>query len=165
MALETAATELVLTGVTLVDAISEMSSASTRSNNYNREATALKMNAKAEEYAAEMAYQEGSLSESMTRLQGRENISSGVAAMSAFGNIGTSAQSAIREGAFNLDKDLAAIRYKYYNEAIQHKNQAKIYRYNADTLKENAKDAKLSGFLGVATAIGSGALTGYRLGL
>lgn len=163
MAAETAS--LVLAGATIVDRIAEIDKASTDARNYKSDATALRLNAQQERYAAEMAYQEGSLNASMARLQGRENISAGAAAMSAMGNVGTSAQSAIREGAFNLDKDLAAIRYKYYNEAIQHKNQAKIYEYNAKVAERNAEDARLSGFLNMVSTIGGGALTGYKLGL
>ena len=163
MAAETAG--LVLTGTTIVNGIAEIDKASTDARNYKSDATALRMNAQQERYAAEMAYAEGSLNASMARIQGRENISAGAAAMSAMGNVGTSAQSAIREGAFNLDKDLAAIRYKYYNEAIQHKNQAKVYEYNAEVAERNAKDAKISGFLNMVSAIGGGALTGYKLGI
>lgn len=163
MAAETAG--LVLAGTTIVNGIAEIDKASTDARNYKSDANALRINAQQERYAAEMAYQEGSLNASMARLQGRENISSGVAAMSAMGNVGTSAQSAIREGAFNLDKDLAAIRYKYYNEAIQHKNQAKVYEYNAEVAERNAEDARLSGFLNMVSTIGGGALTGYKLGL
>lgn len=163
MAAETAS--LVLAGTTIVNSIAEIDKASTDARNYKSDAEALRINAQQERYAAEMAYQEGSLNTSMARLQGRENISAGVAAMSAMGNVGTSAQSAIREGAFNLDKDLAAIRYKYYNEAIQHKNQAKVYERNAEIAERNAEDARLSGFLNMVSSIGGGALTGYKLGL
>lgn len=163
MAAETAS--LVLAGTTIVNSIAEIDKASTDARNYKSDANALRINAQQERYAAEMAYQEGSLNASMARLQGRENISSGVAAMSAMGNVGTSAQSAIREGAFNLDKDLAAIRYKYYNEAIQHKNQAKVYEYNAEVSERNAKDAKISGFLNAVTSVGQSVLGGYKLGI
>lgn len=154
-----------LAGSVIVDSIAAMDESSTNARNYRSQARAYRMNAQQERYAAEMAYAEGSLNSSMVRLQGRENIAAGTAVMSAMGNVGTSAQAAIREGAFNLDKDLAAIRYKYYNEAIQHKNQAVIYEHNAKILDKNAEDAQLSGFLGMVSSITGGALTGYKLGL
>lgn len=156
---------MILAGKTIVDGIASIDEANTKARNYSSDATAMRMNAQQEKYAAEMAYTEGSLNASMTRLQGRENIAAGTAAMSAMGNVGTSAQAAIREGAFNLDKDLAAIRYKYYNEAIQHKNQAKVYEHNAKIADKNAKDAKISGFLGALKSIGNSALEGYTLGV
>ena len=155
---------VALIGSTIVDSIAAADKASTDKRNYESQARAYRMNAQQERYAAEMAYTEGSLNASMARLQGRENIASGAATMSALGNVGTSAQAAIRKGAFNLDKDLAAIRYRYYNEATQHKNQAKIYEENARILEKNADDAKISGFLGVVSSIAEGAITGYKLG-
>ena len=156
---------MILAGKSLVDGIASIDQANTTASNYSSDAMALRINAQQERYAAEMAYAEGSLNASMARMKGRENIAAGTAAMSAMGNVGTSAQSAIREGAFNLDKDLAAIRYKYYNEAIQHKNQAKVYEYNANIAEKNAKDAKISGFLGALTSVAGTALSGYQLGV
>lgn len=155
----------ITAGKTIVDAVANIDSASTASSNYLTDAAALRFNAEQERTAARQAYQEGSLASSMQRLTGRENIASGVAAMSASGNVGTSAQSAIREGAFNLDKDLAAIRYKYYSEASGHKKQAEIYDYNAKVAEKNAKDAKLSGFLGAVTSVAGNALSAYSLGI
>ena len=156
---------MILAGKAVVDGIASIDEANTKARNYSSDAAAMRINAQQEKHAAEMAYTEGSLNASMTRMQGRENIAAGTAAMSAMGNVGTSAQAAIREGAFNLDKDLAAIRYKYYNEAIQHKNQAKVYEYNANIAEKNAKDAKISGFLGALKSIGNTALEGYTLGV
>ena len=156
---------MILAGKSLVDGIASIDEANTVARNYRSEADALRINAQQERYAAEMAYAEGSLNASMTRMQGRENIAAGTAVMAAMGNVGTSAQSAIREGAFNLDKDLAAIRYKYYNEATIHKTQARIYEHNAKIVEKNAKDAKISGFLGAASNIGSNILNAYSLGV
>lgn len=156
---------MILAGKSLVDGIASIDEANTVARNYRSEADALRINAQQERYAAEMAYAEGSLNASMTRMQGRENIAAGTAAMAAMGNVGTSAQSAIREGAFNLDKDLAAIRYKYYNEATIHKTQARIYEHNAKIAEKNAKDAKISGFLGAASNVGSNILNAYSLGV
>ena len=160
-----AAEAAIMAGATIVDSIASLDKASTNASNYKSQAQAYRINAQQERYAAEMAYTEGSLNASMARLQGRENIAAGTAAMSAMGNVGTSTQSAIREGAFNLDKDLAAIRYKYYNEAIQHKNQAKVYEYNAKIAEKNAKDAKISGFLDMLSAVGGNAIKAFDLGI
>lgn len=154
----------ILAGSAIVNSIASMDKANTDAANYNADADAYRFNAQQERLAAEQAYQEGSLNASMTRLQGRENIAAGTAAMSAMGNVGTSAQAAIREGAFNLDKDLSAIRYKYYSEATQHKNLAAMYEYNAKVAEKNAKDAKISGFLGGVSALMGGAIKGYDLG-
>lgn len=154
----------ILIGKTIVDGVASIDAADTAASNYSAQAEAMRYNARQERIAAEMAYGEGSLNASMVRMQGRENIASGVAAMGASGNVGTSAQSAIREGAFNLDKDLAAIRYRYYNEAIGHKNQAIILEHNARIMEKNARDAKISGFLGAATSVASNALGAYQLG-
>lgn len=122
-------------------------------------------NATQSRYAAEQAYQESSLNASMTALQGRRDIASGAAAMSAAGNIGTSAQTAVREGAFNLDKDLAALRWKYTNEATQHKNQAKIYDYNASIARRNRNNAVISSFLSPVASLGNSVVTAYGMGL
>lgn len=154
----------ILIGSAIVDSVASMEKANSMASNYKADADAHRFNAQQERWAAEQAYQEGSLNASMTRLQGRENIAAGTAAMSAMGNVGTSAQAAIREGAFNLDKDLSAIRYKYYSEATQHKNQAAMYEYNAKVAEKNAKDAKISGFLGGVSSLLGGATKGYGLG-
>lgn len=121
-------------------------------------------NKKQERYAATQAYQEGSLNHTMTALAGRRDIASGAAAMSASGNIGTSAQTAIREGAFNLDKDLAAMDYRYANEAIQHRNLARGYQYNAKIAKSNRTQGIISSFLAPAVDIAGGAVTWYGKG-
>ena len=154
----------ILVGSAIVDSVASMEKANSMASNYNADADAYRFNAQQERWAAEQAYQEGSLNASMTRLQGRENIAAGTAAMSAMGNVGTSAQAAIREGAFNLDKDLSAIRYKYYSEATQHKNLAAMYEYNAKVAEKNAKDAKISGFLGGVSSLVGGVAKGYGLG-
>lgn len=124
-----------------------------------------KYNAQQSRYAATQAFQEGSLNSSMAALSGRRDIASGAAAMSAAGNIGTSAQSAIREGAFNLDKDLGALRWRYGNEAIQHLNRAKIYDFNANVARMNRDNARISMFLAPATAAANMAVTGYGYGM
>lgn len=121
-------------------------------------------NAQQERYAAIQAYQEGSLNKSMTALAGRRDIASGAAAMSAAGNIGTSAQAAIREGAFNLDKDIAAMDYRYDNEAIQHRNLARAYEYNASIAKRNRNMGIISSFLSPMTDIFGGVVKGYSDG-
>lgn len=124
-----------------------------------------KYNAQQSRYAATQAFQESSLNSTMTALAGRRDIASGAAALSAAGNIGTSAQTAIREGAFNLDKDLAALRWRYGNEAIQHLNTAKMYDFNADVARMNRKNAKISMFLAPANAAANSLVSAYGYGM
>lgn len=125
-----------------------------------------KYNAQQSRYAAAQAYQEGSLAVSQKTAEGRQNIASGEAAMSAAGNIGTSAQSALMHGYFNLSKDVSAIDYKYSNEAIQHKSRAAMYEYNADIYEINRKNRVISSWLGATTSLtAGGAQAAYYRGL
>lgn len=151
------------TGLAL-ESVSSFMSGMTSSMNADADMHAMRYNAQQERYAATQAYQEGSLNKSMTALAGRQNIASGAAAMSAAGNIGTSAQSAIRQGAFNLDKDLAAMDYRYANEAIQHRNLARNYDYSASVMKGNRNQAFISSFLSPAITMFGGATRAYEKG-
>ena len=65
----------------------------------------------------------------------------------------------------NLEKDLAAISYKYTNESIQKKNAAAIQRYNAKIRKRGRTNALIGGLLNTgSTALGA-AVTAAGLGL
>lgn len=147
-----------------LQAVSSFMSGQTAVRNYDTEVAENRYNAMQERYAARQAYQEKSLNSSLTALNGRQDIAAGAAAMSAAGNIGTSAQTAVRQSAFNLDKDLAALDYKYANEAIQHKNLARMYDYNAGVAKRNKRDAQISSFLSPLISLTGSAAYGYSKG-
>lgn len=112
-----------------------------------------KINAQQSRYAAEQAYQEGAMAVNQTTDAARKEIASGVAGMSASGNIGTSAQAALMQGYFNLGKDVSAINYKYGNEARQHKNKAAMLEYNAEISEINRKNRITSSWLKAGTEI------------
>lgn len=116
-----------------------------------------KMNAQQSRYAARQAYQEGAMAINQQTDAARKEIATGVASMSAAGNIGTSAQAALMQGYFNLGKDVSALKYKYSNEAIQHINRANILDYNADISESNRKNRILSSWLSAGTSLVSGA--------
>lgn len=116
-----------------------------------------KMNAQQSRYAARQAYQEGAMAINQQTDAARKEIATGVASMSAAGNIGTSAQAALIQGYFNLGKDVSALKYKYGNEAIQHINRANILDYNAGISESNRKNRILSSWLGAGTSLVSGA--------
>ena len=115
-----------------------------------------RINAQQERWAAEQAYQEGAMAVNQATDSARKEIATGVASMSAANNIGTSAQAALMQGYFNLGKDVSAINYKYGNEAIQHKNKAKILEYNSKVSEDNRKNRILSSYLSASTSFVSG---------
>ena len=123
-----------------------------------------KINAQQSRYAAEQAYQEGAMSVNQATLSARQEIGTGKAAMSAFGNIGTSAQAAIVQSYMNLGKDVSAINYKYGNEARQYKNKAAMLEYNAEISEINRKNRITSSWLKsgleIAETFGSAAAMG-----
>lgn len=121
-----------------------------------------RINAQQELWAAEQAYQEGAMAVNMATDSARKEIATGVAGMSAAGNIGTSAQSALMQGYFNLGKDVSAINYKYGNEAIVHKNRATMFDYNATVLEKNRKSRILSSWLSAGTSLAGGLATGMH---
>lgn len=119
-----------------------------------------RINAQQERWAAEQAYAEGAMAVNQASDAAAKEISTGVASMSAAGNIGTSAQSAITQGYFNLGKDISAINYQYGNKATQHKNQAAMLEYNSRISESNRKNRIISSYLGAATSFASGMATG-----
>lgn len=126
-------------------------------------------NAKQLDYAADMALAERSTTINQQLARGRADIASGQEAMSSAGNVGSSAQSQVFGSVLNLEKDLAAISYKYTNEAIQKKNAAAVQRYNAEIHKRGRTNALIGGLLNIgSTVAGSGLLAakaGYIGGL
>lgn len=123
-----------------------------------------RINAQQERWAAEQAYQEGAMAVNQQTDSAQKEIATGVAAMSAAGNIGTSAQSAIMQGYFNLSKDVSAINYKYGNEAIQHKNKANMLEYNSAISEANRKNRILSSYLSAGKSLVSGVAMGAYYG-
>ena len=109
-----------------------------------------KINAQQSRWAAEQAYAEGAMAVNQQTDAAIKEIAQGVNAMSAAGNVGTSAQAALLQGYFNLGKDVSAINYKYDNEAIQHKNAAAVADYNAKIAEKNRKNRIISQWIGLA---------------
>ena len=95
--------------------------------------------------------------------RGRADIATGQEAMSSAGNVGSSAQSQVFGSAMNLEKDLAAISYKYTNESIQKNNAAAIQRYNAKIHKRGRTNALIGGLIGTAAGTTGSVLTGLSL--
>ena len=110
--------------------------------------------------AQKQAYQEESLNATQRYRAGRHDLAEGTNMMSAMGNIGTSAQSALFEGAFNLSEDLSALRYKYDAEAAKHGTQANMYGKNAEMADYNRKMGVLASSIKTTGAIASG-VTSY----
>lgn len=123
-----------------------------------------RINAQQERWAAEQAYQEGTMAVNQATDSARKEIAGGVASMSASNNVGTSAQAALMQGYFNLGKDVSAINYKYGNEAIQHKNKAKMLEYNSTVSEANRKNRILSSYLSAGTSFVSGLAMGVHYG-
>lgn len=123
-----------------------------------------KLNAQQARYAAAQAYQEGAMAVNQTTDSARKEIASGVAGMSAAGNIGTSAQAAIVQAYSNLSKDISAINYKYGNEAIQHKNRAAALEYSAKVSESNRKNRVLSSWIKAGASVVDGFVKAAYLG-
>ena len=81
--------------------------------------------------------------------------------MAGNGNIGTSAESALRGGYFNLAEDLSALRYKYGAEAAGHGTAALNYKYNAKIAKNNRKVGVLASGINTVSSAANGYL-GYK---
>lgn len=120
-------------------------------------------NAEQLENDAAMALAERSTAINQQLARGRADIATGQEAMSSAGNVGSSAQSQVFGSSMNLEKDLAAISYKYTNEAIQKKNAAAIQRYNAKIHKHGRTNALIGGLIGTAAGTTGSVLTGLSL--
>lgn len=85
------------------------------------------------------AYQEESLNRTQRYRAGRHDLATGANTLAGMGFIGTSAESAYREGAFNLAEDLSALKYKYDAEAAKYGTQAKMYGQHARMARHNRR--------------------------
>lgn len=113
-------------------------------------------------------YIEESLNSTQRYRAGRHDLATGANMMAAMGNIGTSAESAYREGAFNLAEDLSALKYKYDVEAANYGTQANMYDQHAKMAAYNRRMGLLASSINVASTAASGAynymdMKGYRL--
>ena len=120
-------------------------------------------NAEQLENDAAMALAERATAINQQLARGRADIATGQEAMSSAGNVGSSAQSQVCGSAMNLEKDLAAISYKYTHESIQKKNAAAIQRYNAKIHKRGRTNALIGGLIGTAAGTTGSVLTGLSL--
>lgn len=115
--------------------------------------------------AQKQAFQEESLNSSQHYRRVRHEMAEGQNLMGAFGNIGTSAESASRGGYFNLAEDLSALRYKYGAEAAGHKTAALNYKYNANVAKKNRRMGVLASGINVTGAAAKGVSGMYDAGV
>lgn len=155
----------LLIGSAVIGVVSSMKKAE---NEMAQQDTAQKealFNAQQLEYAAKQAYWERSTSVSQQIDKGLKDIAEGRAKMASAGNIGPSAESNVIGSAMNLDQDLSAIYYRYTNEAIQKKNLARAYKYNANVYAKNRTNALIGGLLDSGTTVANTGLQGYKLGL
>lgn len=120
-----------------------------------------KINAAQELEAQKQAFQEESLNSTQHYRAVRHEMASGQNLMSGAGNIGTSAESALRGGYFNLSEDLSALRYRYGAEAAGHKTAALNYTYNAGVAKKNRRIGVLASGINTVSAASEGYL-GYK---
>ena len=115
-----------------------------------------KFNKAQELEAREQAFQEESLNSTQHYRAVRHEIAAGQNLMVGLGNVGTSAESALRGGYFNLSEDLSALRYKYGAEAAGHLNAANNYGFNAKVAKRNRKVGVLASGINVGSAVAKG---------
>lgn len=111
------------------------------------------------------AYQEESLNSTQHYRAVRHEIASGLNAMLAGGNIGTSAESATRNAYFNLSEDLSALRYKYGAEAANYGTQANMYGQHAKTAKNNRRMGVLASGINIAGTVAKGSYGVYEAGV
>lgn len=106
--------------------------------------------------AEKQAHQEESLNATQHYRAVRHEMAAGQNLMIGLGNVGTSAESALRGGYFNLSEDLSALRYKYDREAVGHLNAANNYNYNKKIAIHNRRSGVLASSIKVASSIASG---------
>lgn len=124
-----------------------------------------KFNKAQELEAREQAFQEESLNSTQHYRAVRHEIAAGQNMMIGLGNVGTSAESALRGGYFNLSEDLSALRYKYGAEAAGHLNAANNYEFNAKVAKRNRKVGVLASGINVVGKAASGYEGMYKAGV
>lgn len=106
--------------------------------------------------AEKQAHQEESLNATQHYRAVRHEMAAGQNMMIGLGNVGTSAESALRGGYFNLSEDLSALRYKYDREAVSHLNAANNYNYNKKIAIHNRRSGVLASSINVASAAAKG---------
>lgn len=116
---------------------------------------------RAQELEAEkQAHQEEALNATQHYRAVRHEMAAGQNMMIGLGNVGTSAESALRGGYFNLSEDLSALRYKYDREAVNHLNAANNYNYNKKIAIHNRRSGVLASSINVVSAAASGTYKG-----
>lgn len=115
-----------------------------------------KFNEQQELQAQKQAFQEESLNSTQHYRAVRQEMAAGQNMMAGMGNLGTSAESALRGGYFNLSEDLSALRYRYGAEAAGHATAALNYKYNAKVAKRNRKVGVLASSINTTSAVASG---------
>lgn len=124
-----------------------------------------KINAAQDLQAEKQAFQEESLNASQHYRMTRHEIASGLNMMLAGGNVGASAEAALRGGYFNLSEDLSALRYKYGAEAAGHKTSALNNYYNARVQKKNRRIGVLASGINVTGAAAKGTMGMHEAGV
>lgn len=147
-----------------LNAASSIMQGMTNAQNEDASAKEAGYNSVQERNAAKQSFAEGAMAVNSQAEKGKEAIATGSNIMSSNGNIGSSAQSQLLKSAFNLDKDLSAINYKYAGEAINHKNQAKLYDYSAKVSRKNRLSAALGSFIGAGAGATNGITNFYKEG-
>ena len=104
------------------------------------------------------AYQEESLNSTQQYRAGRHDLAAGANMMAGMGMFGTSAETAYREGAFNLAEDLSALKYKYDAEASKYGTQANMYKQHADMAAYNRRLGVLASSLKVTGTAARGVM-------
>lgn len=115
-----------------------------------------KFNEQQELQAQKQAFQEESLNSTQHYRAVRHEIAAGLNVMTGQGNIGTSAESALRGAHFNLAEDLSALRYRYGAEAAAHETAALNYKYNAKIARRNRRVGVLASAINTVSAASKG---------
>lgn len=159
----------IAAGAAIVSAIAAVASTTVQGiSNYQQgkvEEAQQKINKAQALEAQKQAFQEESLNSTQHYRAVRHEIAAGQNMMSGGGNIGTSAESALRGGYFNLSEDLSALRYKYGAEAAGHKTAALNYKYNRRIAKNNRKIGVLASGINVTGSAAKGVSGMYDAGV
>lgn len=123
-----------------------------------------KFNEQQELQAQKQAFQEESLNSSQHYRAVRHEIAAGQNMMAGLGNLGTSAESALRGAHFNLSEDLSALRYRYGAEAAGHATAALNYKYNAKVAKRNRRVGVLASSINTVGTAAKGVSNIYGAG-
>jgi hypothetical protein len=114
--------------------------------------------------AQKQAFQEESLNSSQHYRAVRHEIAAGQNMMAGLGNLGTSAESALRGAHFNLSEDLSALRYRYGAEAAGHATSALNYKYNAKVARTNRRMGVLASSINTVGTAAKGVSNIYGAG-